>query len=222
MIDTIATILARQIQRSGSLFQPVLVTNETSAWMIMGELSEIGVTFAQGIGKDVAIPLALGSLARQGLLEQQAIMVFVTEPLSEVCLNAVNLGRDDIAGCGKPFIWLMGLDQMRQLQGCPDLWSCRSTELHDESMTRNPPQEGEDEIGRKVRLGLLYHRDPKIHAKIKRYSFLSGYVARTDAEEAEVHELYQYLHQIGEDPGWPLTKRVPLDEHLSYGLRRKS
>jgi len=42
---------------------------------------------------------------------------------------------------------------------------------------------------------------------LSQYAFLSSYTMRTDAEEAEVHDLKAKLEAVGIDPGWPVVPR---------------
>ena len=45
------------------------------------------------------------------------------------------------------------------------------------------------------------------HAKVARFSFLSGYSARSDAEEAEVYALRDELDKMGLVTGWDIVAR---------------
>jgi hypothetical protein len=48
--------------------------------------------------------------------------------------------------------------------------------------------------------------------KLRRYGFLAGTPARTEAEEKEVYDLQEYLRSKGADPGWsPVPRELPPD-----------
>ena len=54
---------------------------------------------------------------------------------------------------------------------------------------------------------------PELAEKMRRYGFLAGTPARTDEEEAEVHQLLRELRTEGVDPGW---EPVPREEPPPY------
>jgi len=122
-------LLRRRLERTpGSLFQPIIVRDEKQAEGIWEHLRR-HFKVAIGVGFDMAILLALGDRPRELLPKTEVIVGFVRGPLSEADLDACNWGRDRISGAGIPVVWLMTRDQMKQLQGCPDLWSCRGMEI---------------------------------------------------------------------------------------------
>lgn len=48
-------------------------------------------------------------------------------------------------------------------------------------------------------------------SRLRRFSFLTGFTCRDDAEEAEVWRLKAELLDAGIDPGWPVYPRQPPD-----------
>ena len=46
--------------------------------------------------------------------------------------------------------------------------------------------------------------------KMRRFAFLSGYTARNDKEEEEVHRLQRELQEEGRDPGWTVYPRTEI------------
>jgi hypothetical protein len=58
--------------------------------------------------------------------------------------------------------------------------------------------------------------------KLRRFSFLSGYTLRNEAEEQEVHALDKYFHDINEHPGWPVWPQETIEQADQRQAQRRA
>lgn len=79
--------------------------------------------------------------------------------------------------------------------------------LHYASLSLQHELQSEDELRKLLcrRLGLPKDSPSDLVQRVLRYSFLCGYAARNDTEEAEVQELQKDLEAL---TGWPVVPRI--------------
>jgi hypothetical protein len=118
MLNLILRILERN---KGNLFQPIIVSEKTQRYIC----KEISKNYNCALISNLYHYLTNEHQYRQF----DVIVVKLSLPLTSTELYACNLGREAFAGFGKPVLWFLSEEQQRQLQGCPDLWSCASIML---------------------------------------------------------------------------------------------